>query len=79
MTHVHDRRSETDRARAEAAENAPVHEAEDLEDYAGGYIQAHHGSIHLWLLAVYFGLFVWALYYLWKYWGSLGPGLEYAS
>lgn len=47
----------------------------DMHEYASGYIQAHHGSIPLWLLAVYFILFVWALYYAYVYWGSLGPGL----
>ena len=49
--------------------------ADQLEDYAGGYIQARHGRIALWLLAVYAVLFVWALYYLYVYWGGLGPGL----
>ena len=51
--------------------------ADQLEDYAGGYIQARHGRIPLWLLAVYAVLFVWALYYLYVYWGGLGPGLAY--
>jgi hypothetical protein len=49
--------------------------ADELEDYAGGYIQSRHGTIHAWLLAVYAVLFVWALYYLYVYWGGLGPGL----
>ena len=31
----------------------------------------------LWLLAVYAVLFVWAMYYLYVYWGGLGPGLAY--
>ena len=53
----------------------PKHD--DLEDYAGGHIQAHHGSIPLWLLVVYFVLAVWALYYLFAYWGGFGPGLGY--
>jgi hypothetical protein len=48
---------------------------DELEDYAGGYIQSRHGSIQPWLLAVYAILFVWALYYLYVYWGGLGPGL----
>jgi hypothetical protein len=29
------------------------------------------------LLVVYYGLFVWALYYGYTYWGGLGPGLDY--
>lgn len=47
----------------------------DMHEYAGGYIQAHHGGIPAWLLAVYVILLVWALYYAYVYWGSLGPGL----
>jgi hypothetical protein len=47
----------------------------DMHDYAGGYIRAHHGGIPAWLLAVYVVLFVWALYYAYVFWGSLGPGL----
>jgi hypothetical protein len=50
-------------------------EPEELEEYAGGYIQAHQGTIQPWLLVVYAVLFVWALYYLYVYWGGLGPGL----
>lgn len=53
------------------------HEHDEMEEYAGGYIQAHHGTIPLWLLAVYAVLFVWALIYLFYYWGGLGPGLDY--
>jgi hypothetical protein len=53
-----------------------VHRQEhDMHDYAGGYIQAHHGGIPAWLMAVYVILLVWALYYAYVYWGSLGPGL----
>jgi hypothetical protein len=47
----------------------------DMHDYAGGYIQAHHGGIPLWLLAVYVILLLWALFYAYVHWGSLGPGL----
>ena len=46
-----------------------------MHEYADGYIQAHHGGIPPWLLAVYVILLVWALYYAYVYWGSLGPGL----
>lgn len=45
-----------------------------LEEYVGGYIKAWVGHIPLWLLAVYFVLFVWGLYYSYTYWGGLGPG-----
>jgi hypothetical protein len=52
-----------------------THRKGDMHEYAGGYIQGHHGSIPAWLLAVYLILFVWALYYAYVYWGGLGPGL----
>lgn len=62
-------------------ENAPPgyseghhHGANELEEYAGGYIEAWVGRIPPWLLAVYAILFVWALYYGYTYWGGLGPG-----
>ena len=47
---------------------------DELEEYAGGYIKAWVGRIPLWLLVVYAVLFIWALYYLVRYWGGLGPG-----
>ncbi len=54
------------------------HEAEneghDLHEYAGGSIQAHEGVLPVWLLFVYFGLFIWACYYIVTYWGGVGPG-----
>jgi len=49
----------------------------ELEEYAGGYIEAWVGHIPAWLLAVYAILFVWGLYYGYTYWGSLGPGRPY--
>ena len=55
----------------------PAAHADELEYYAGGYIQARHGRLPLWLLAVYAVLFVWSMYYLYVYWGGLGPGLAY--
>jgi hypothetical protein len=62
--------------------------SEDLEHYAGGEIQARHGIINKWLLAMYAVLFVWSIYYLigpfdgWRPtlefwgWGGLGAGLS---
>jgi hypothetical protein len=46
----------------------------ELEEYAGGIIQARVGHIPIWLLVVYAVLFIWALYYMVVYWGGLGPG-----
>ena len=46
----------------------------ELEEYAGGSIQARVGYIPVWLLVTYAVLFIWALYYMVVYWGGLGPG-----
>jgi hypothetical protein len=69
--------NETEPKRDAAGSPADRHHAEEMEDYAGGYIQAHHGTIAPWLLVVYLVLFLWALYYMVFYWGGLGPGLNY--
>jgi hypothetical protein len=53
------------------ASDSPAHE---LEEYAGGYIKAWVGRIPAWLLIVYAVLFIWALYYVFTYWGGLQPG-----
>jgi hypothetical protein len=50
---------------------------EELHEYAGGDIKERPGRVNLWLVPVYLGLFVWALYYMVVYWGGLGPGLDY--
>lgn len=52
---------------------------EDEIEVYGGHIEARHGSIPLWLIAVYFTLFVWSLWYVYYDWGFLGPGLNYAT
>jgi hypothetical protein len=52
-------------------------EEDEIESFAGGEILARHGKVNLWLIVVYLGLGVWALYYLFTYWGGLGPGLAY--
>lgn len=57
-----------------APADAKHDEHDDLEEYVGGYIQAHHGYIPIWLLVVYLVLFVWGMYYAYVYWGGLGPG-----
>jgi hypothetical protein len=64
----------------EAAERERViaeHEGQrgHVEEFGGGEIRAYHGVVNLWLLLVYAVLGVWAVYYLFRYWGGLGPGL----
>jgi hypothetical protein len=55
--------------------NARGHsEHHEMEEYAGGMIQARVGYIPIWLLVVYVVLFHWGLYYGYQYWGGLGPG-----
>ncbi len=63
--------TETVTPSGEPASEAAHHE---LEEYAGGSIKAWVGRIPVWLLVVYTVLFVWGLYYLYHYWGGLGPG-----
>ncbi len=46
-----------------------------VEEFGGGEVRAYHGVVNRWLLAVYAVLGVWAVYYLFRYWGGLGPGL----
>jgi hypothetical protein len=46
-----------------------------IEEHAGGEVRSYHGIVNVWLLVVYAILAVWAIYYLFKYWGGLGPGL----
>ncbi len=59
----------TDEMREREAKYGPI------EEYAQGEIRAYHGIVNKWLLLVYAILAVWGVYYLFKYWGGLGPGL----
>jgi hypothetical protein len=47
---------------------------DEVEEFAGGEIQSRRGRVDGWLLAVYTVLAVWGVYYLFKFWGGLGPG-----
>ncbi|HSF07541.1 MAG TPA: hypothetical protein VLG10_17310 [Methylomirabilota bacterium] len=49
-------------------------ERQQIEEFAGGEIQSFHGRVNAWLLAVYAVLAVWGVYYLFRFWGGLGPG-----
>lgn len=48
----------------------------EIEEYAQGEIRSYHGIVNKWLLLVYALLAIWGIYYLYKYWGGLGPGLS---
>jgi hypothetical protein len=61
---------------SESVEHGQKPHHEEMEEYAGGYLKAYHGRIDTWLLVVYAVLFAWALYYLFAFWGGLGPGLD---
>jgi hypothetical protein len=63
----------TDPEKLRGDEDASAHGEQEL--YGGGHISA---PIPKWLLVVYFVLFAWGLYYAYKYWGGLGPGLDYS-
>lgn len=66
----------TSKNKATGAESGR-HGADELENYAGGYIQARHGKVNGWLIVVIVVLLVWAVYYGFTYWGGLGEGLDY--
>jgi hypothetical protein len=59
------------------AKSTHVPHDQQTEGYGGGHIQARHGRVDGWLLVVYAIMCVWALYYGIKYWGGLGPGLDF--
>lgn len=63
----------TDEAHKPEARYGPI------EEYAGGEIKSRHGTVNKWLLVVYAILAVWGVYYLFKYWGGLGPGLGFGE
>ena len=46
-----------------------------IDEYAGGEVRVYRGIVNTWLLVVYAILLAWGVYYLFKYWGGLGPGL----
>jgi hypothetical protein len=54
------------------AEAPPVEPA--VEEFAGGEIRGYLGGVDAWLLVVYAVLAVWSVYYLFAFWGGLGPG-----
>jgi len=58
-----------------ADHDIPHHQ--QTEGYGGGHIEARHGRVDRWLLIVYVIMLVWSLYYGIKYWGGLGPGLDF--
>ena len=59
------------------SERTPEHHPKygEVTPYAQGEIRVYRGIINKWLLVVYAILAVWGIYYLFKYWGGLGPGL----
>ena len=63
----------SDEPREPEAKYGPVHE------YARGEIRVYRGIVNKWLLLVYAILAVWGIYYLFKYWGGLGPGLGFGE
>jgi hypothetical protein len=45
-----------------------------VEEFADGEIRSYRGRVNGWLLVVYAVLAVWGVYYLFAFWGGLGPG-----
>ncbi len=52
----------------------PGHPEPAVEEFADGEIRSYHGRVDAWLLVVYAVLAVWGVYYLFAFWGGLGPG-----
>ena len=46
----------------------------EVEEFADGEIKSYRGRVDGWLLVVYALLAVWGVYYLFAFWGGLGPG-----
>jgi hypothetical protein len=74
-----DRPGETPPSQPSPAVTSEVAERErrqgPIEEYSHGEVRAYHGIVNKWLLVVYAILAVWGIYYLFTYWGGLGPGL----
>lgn len=51
-------------------------ERDAVDEYAQGELSVRHGIVNRWLIVVYATLALWGVYYLVRYWGGLGPGLE---
>ena len=45
-----------------------------VEKFADGEIKSFRGRVDGWLLVVYAVLAIWGVYYLFAFWGGLGPG-----
>ena len=45
-----------------------------VEEFADGEVKSFRGRVDRWLLVVYAVLAVWGVYYLFAFWGGLGPG-----
>jgi hypothetical protein len=56
------------------ADELPHHQ--QTESFGLGHIRSRHGRLDRWLLVVYALVFAWALWYGYKFWGGLGPGLD---
>jgi hypothetical protein len=48
-----------------------------IEEYEFSGIQVRHGIINKWLMIIYVVMVLWSIYYLFKNWGGLGPGLGF--
>jgi hypothetical protein len=46
----------------------------EVEEFADGEIKSYRGRVNGWLLVVYALLALWGVYYLFAFWGGLGPG-----
>ena len=75
-TPEHERRPPEPEGRLPEPEGRPDETRGPVHEFAGGEIESYTGRVNLWLIVVYVLLVLWAVYYLFMYWGGLGPGLE---
>ena len=64
----------SDRPELGGARRTPQTPLESVEEFADGEIKSYRGRVDGWLLVVYALLAVWGVYYLFAFWGGLGPG-----
>jgi hypothetical protein len=41
-----------------------------------GEVESYEGIVPIWLLVTITVLTIWGIYYIVKYWGGFGPGIE---
>ena len=64
----------TEMGGARGTPQTPLDADRAIEEFADGEIRSYHGRVDGWLMVVYAVLALWGVYYLFAFWGGLGPG-----